>query len=590
MSTFYKLLLLLKPFLKWTVLSVLLSFATISSSIGLMGTSAYLIARAALHPSIALLQVSIVGVRFFGISRGIFRYLERLVSHSVNFKLLSRLRKNVYSILEPLSPAIFQKYQSSDILSRAIDDINILEDFYIRVISPIFTAILITFGMALFIGFFQPQLAIILVLGLCASGIIIPLLSYRISRIAGRDMVNKQAQASIDLFDLVQGLADLQLFGQVENQKIRINQSLKTYEKAQKSLAHSSSLTGSLNLFLTNLTLWFVLLTAIPLVRSGEIDGVFLAVITLITLSSFEAVSPLGLAAQKLSSSLEAGRRLFELENEKAETIQPERPLKLPNEFNIRIENLSYQYAPLSPLVLKNVDLQINYGEKIALVGPSGCGKTTLVNLLLRFREFSSGSIQINDHEIKNFDAQAVRSQFGLVSQTSYLFSSSIRENLLLGNQQASQNELHQTLQKVNLSSWIEGLPQGMETWIGENGSQISGGERQRILIARALLQNSVLTIFDEATANLDPISAKAILLTVLKNYQNKSLLWITHHFSGLENFDRIYVMQAGRIIESGTHASLLKADGLYQNMWLLQNRQIISDFGTFSTPPTSTQ
>ena len=588
MKTFLKLLSLLKPFLKWTLLSILMSFVTISSSIGLLGTSAYLIARAALQPSIAVLQVSIVGVRFFGISRGIFRYLERLVSHSVNFRLLSRLRLQVYSVIEPLAPAVFQKYQSSDLLSRAIDDINILEDFYVRIISPAITAVLITLGMGIFVGIVNIQLAFILVAGLCASGIFIPLLSYRISKIAGKDLVIKQAQASINLFDFVHGLADLQVFGQTYLQKEKIDLSLRAYEKAQIHLSKNSAFTGALNLLLTNLTLWFILLAAIPMVRSAEIEGVFLSVITLLTISSFEAVSPLGFAAQKFPSSLAAGKRLFDLEDETPEVLPPEKPLPFQYPFDLSIQNLSFQFFHSSPEVLTDINFQINKGEKVALVGPSGSGKTTLSNLIFRFREYSTGSIQLNNIELRDLSLDELRRHCSLISQASYLFSSSIRKNLLLGNPSATQEELQLALEKVNLLQWVKNLPQGLDTLIGENGTQISGGERQRLLIARVLLRDSDLAIFDEATANLDPISSKNILQNVLINFQGKSLLWITHHFSGLENFDRIFVLRNGKIVEKGTHSLLLQQNGLYQNMWMLQNRQIISDFGTFSPSSTS--
>ena len=311
MKTTSRLLHFLRPFSHWVALSTLLGAATIASSIGLLGTSAFLIARSALHPSIADLQVAIVGVRFFGISRALLRYLERLTSHATNFRLLAQLRVWFYRAIEPLAPAQLLDQHSGDLLNRAISDIETLENFYVRAVAPPLTALIVTCGLAAYVGQFSLRLSGVLVGGLLLSGIAVPLLTHKLSQRPGQAWGEAQSNLSSAWLDLLQGLPDLLLFEQASSALERVRQANRRSLFAQQRLVWTGAISNALNTLLTNLTLLIVLLIAIPLVSHGSLDGILLAVLTLITLAGFEAVTPLATAAQFWQSSQAAATRLF---------------------------------------------------------------------------------------------------------------------------------------------------------------------------------------------------------------------------------------------------------------------------------------
>jgi thiol reductant ABC exporter CydC subunit len=576
MRTFLRLLGFLRPFFGGVALSVLTGTATIASSIGLLGTSAYLISSAALQPSIAYLQVAIVGVRFFGIARGLFRYLERLSSHAVNFKLLSRLRVWFYRSLEPLAPARLIDFHSGDLLQRAVGDIEVLENFYVRVVAPPLEALLITIGAAWLMGGWNHQLAGVLVGGLLLGGIGVPLIAYQLSRQPGRLLVDARADLSARYVEAFQGLADLLAYGQ----EAAVNQRLADLERrlsgAQMCLAWAGGAGNALSQLAANFTLLAVLLVAIPLVSAGQLDGVLLAVISLVTLASFEAVAPLPQAANMLEASLKSARRLFELVDATAAVAEPTSPLPTPQGGEITVRNLTFCYDESLPPVLLQVDLVLPPGRKLALVGPSGAGKSTLLALLMRFWETPSGAILLDGQDIRNFRSEESRRLFSLVSQSTYLFTATLRQNLLLARPGANETELESALAQAGLKEWLARLPLGLDTWLGERGQQMSGGERQRLAVARALLQPAPVVLLDEPTAHLDAITEEQVTDTLHSVLQDRTVLWATHSLAGMEWMDEIVVLDRGRVVERGSHAELMQSGGLYHHLWQIQNRDLI--------------
>ncbi len=294
-------------------LSVLIGAGTIGSSVALMGTSAWLISTAALHPSVADLGVSVVGVRFFGIARGLFRYFERLVSHDVTFRLLSRLRIWFYEKLEPLAPARLMEYRAGDLLARIVGDVETLENFYVRVVSPPLTAVLIGFFVALFLGSFGLQLALAFLGFFLSLGLILPILAQMISRKPAVDTITLRGDLHTRLVDGIQGMADLLAYGRGAHRLTEISNNGINYGDAQRRMARVTGFHSGLSTLLTNLGLWTILVLAIPLVNAGTIAGPMLASLSLLTVAAFEAVMPLPLAAQMWNSAREAARRLFEV-------------------------------------------------------------------------------------------------------------------------------------------------------------------------------------------------------------------------------------------------------------------------------------
>jgi len=575
-KTFWRLLGFLKPFWGGVALSVLASVATIASSIGLLGTSAYLISYAALRPSIAFLQVAIVGVRFFGISRGVFRYLERLTSHSVNFQLLSRLRVWFYQALEPLAPACLLQYRSGDLLQRAVGDIDVLENFYVRVVAPPLSALLITAGAGLLLGSWDVRLAGVLVGGLLLGGIAVPLVSYRLSRDPGRQLIGLRSELSASYVETLQGMADLLAYGQEGVTRQRMAHLEGQLSGAQMRLAWAGGAGNALGQLVANLTLLAVLVVAIPLVGGGQLDGILLAVVSLVVLASFEAVAPLPQAAQTLEASLKAARRLFELVDAEAAVAEPETPRPAPGSGTISIQKLSFRYAANLPAALQDVDLTLAPGRKVALVGPSGAGKSTLLALLMRFWDTPAGTIRIDGQDIRSFRSRDARRLFSLVPQSTYIFTATLRQNLLLACPGAGEAELERALAQAGLMDWARQLPDGLDTWLGERGQQMSGGERQRLALARALLQDAPVLLLDEPTAHLDTISERQMIETLHAVFHKRTVLWATHSLSGMDWMDEIVVLEHGRVVERGTHPQLLGANGLYAHLYQIQHDALI--------------
>jgi ATP-binding cassette, subfamily C, bacterial CydC len=571
---FIRLLGFLRPFYSRVLLSVFLGIGTVAAGIGLLGTSAYLISYAALGPSIAALQVAIVGVRFFGITRAVSRYLERLVSHSANFRLLAGFRVWFYRAIEPLAPAGLQDERGGDLLGRVIADVDTLENFYVRAVSPPVVALVIILGTGLFFSLYDLRLAMLILVALAAHGLGLPLLAYRLTRAPGNAVVEQRSALSANLLETVQGMADLLVYGQAAERASRAAQLSTDVGSAQVRLASAGALTNALGLLVSGLALWGVLLLAIPLVGQG-LTGIHLAVLALVTLAVFEAVIPLVPAAQHLESSLQAARRLFALEQADLPILPTAHPIPPPSSMALSIRGLRFAYPESSTPALDGLDLELPPGKHMALVGSSGAGKTTLFKLLLRFWDYEQGQVLLGGRDLREYDPQDVRRRMAYVSQDTYLFSGTLRQNLLLANPQAGEDALQRVVTLAHLSDLVDRLPQGLDTWIGDQGLGLSGGERQRVAVARALLVDAPLLLLDEPTANLDSLHERSVLNALRQASAGRSVLYITHRLVGLETMDEILVLKAGRVVERGAHAALLEKNGLYALMWQIE-RQLL--------------
>ncbi len=574
MSTFRRLLSFVVPFWPAVLLSVLLGALTIGASVSLMSTSAFLISAAALHPSIADLEVAIVGVRFFGISRGVFRYLERLASHSLTFRVLARMRVWFYQALEPLAPARLLSARTGDLLSRVISDVETLDNLYVRVLAPPLVAVVVILAMAVFMGAFAPVLGGVIVAFLLAVGLGLTILNLTLNHRPGQELVESRAALRADLVDAVQGLPDLVAFGQEQASLARIRQTGSRLSRVQTRMARLNSIQSGLNSLLTGLGVWLMLVLAVPMVASGQLKGTFLAVIVLGSMASFEAVQNLPQAAQLLEANLQSARRLFEIADETPVVTEPSQPLPRPASANVRVRGLNFAYESTS--VLQGIDFELPAGKKLAVVGPSGAGKSTLVNLLMRFWEPGAEQILLDGQDIRDYNTVDVRRMLSLVGQSTYLFNASLRDNLLLARPWATQAEIEAACVAAQLHEFIVGLPNGYLTEVGERGVQLSGGERQRVSIARALLKDTPIFLFDEPTANLDAATERRLIETLQQVTTGRSVLWITHRLVGLEAMNEILVLAGGRVVQRGTQAALLAAKGLYKQMWELQNRALI--------------
>jgi len=551
--------------------SVLLGAATIGSSLGLLSTSAYIIARAALQPSIAELQLAIVGVRFFGIARGVFRYLERLLSHHTTFRLLARFRVWFYEGIEPLAPARLLHFQSGDLLARIISDIETLQQFFLRVLSPPIVAAIISLSVGLFLARYHLSLAWVLISGLVLAGLFIPWWMHSMQRGTGQKLVQVGAQYQAKLTETLQGSADLIALNADKDRVDQVNEINSSLFLLERKNARIQALGEALSGLMIHLTLVIVLIVAIPLVRLETLSGIDLTVIVLTVIASFEAVLPLPETFQNIEKSLAAGKRLFEIIDAEPTIEDPPEPRPRPISFDLQVDALSFQYEQDGPLTLTDLSFQLPQGGCLAIVGPSGAGKSTLVNLLLRFWDSDRGQILLGGNDLRTYNASDVRSWMAVLSQNTQIFNGTIRENLLLARPDADEKLLIEAMQQAQMHDFIMNLPETYDTWVGEGGVLLSGGERQRLAMARVLLKEAPILILDEPSANLDTLTERSLFESLREIMLQRTTLFISHRLAAMELADEILVLHQGRVIERGDHTSLLQTGGFYRRMWNFQ-------------------
>lgn len=556
MNPLTRLLRLVLPFKRLVALCVLLGAGTIASGIGLMATAAYLISAAALHPSIAELTVAIVGVRFFGVSRGVLRYLERYLSHTVTLHLLAQWRVWFYEALEPLAPARLMQFQSGDLLTRAVADVETLQDFYVRVIAPPAVALLVSVGMMIYFWSFDPMLAWTLLGGWLLAGVVLPVLVLLLTRPPARELATARGTLHAQLVDGIQGMTEVVAFGQTARIASDVQMTAHAFARAQTRLASISALQNGLGNLLANATMLAVLVIAVALVNQNQLNGVYLAVLALATLSSFEAVLPLAQAEQSLESAMQAARRLYAIVDAEPSVRDGKMPRQIPSNPAIQVTHLRFAYAADRAPVLEDVSFAVQPGQHVAIVGASGAGKTTLVNLLARFWDYMDGEILLGGMSLRDCAQEQVHRTIGVISQRTYLFNATIRDNLLLAKPNATQDEIFAACRLAQLHDWIVSLPRSYDTFVGEKGLALSGGERQRVAIARALLRETPILVLDEPTANLDPITSREFLDTFWRVMSDRTVLFIAHDLIALEAFDEILILQNGRLAERKTRES----------------------------------
>ncbi len=525
-------------------LSVLLGATAVVFGIGLMASAGYLIARAAERPAILSLTTAIVAVRFFGLARPIARYLERLASHDVAFRLLARIRVRFYERIEPLAPAGLEEYRRGDLVSRMVGDVDAIQSLYLRGLGPPVVAVVasaVAIGVAAAI---LPAAALALTAGLMLGGVGVPAVAGFLGRASGRGRTVAQGHIAADLVEFLRGAPELVVYGREEQTLRRFREADSTLARLARRDALAAGVADALGILVLGATTVAVLAVAVWAHASGDLDRVFVAVLVLLALASFEAVAPLPLAARELSATLAAGRRVLELTDREPVVQDPQVPLPgPPSAPSIALDGVSARYSPGEPLALDGFSLSLEPGQKIALVGPSGAGKTTVVNLLLRFLDPASGRITLGGRDLREYRQEDVRRAIAVAGQDAYLFSTSIRENVRLARPNATDAEIDDALRRARVDDWVASLPDGADTLVGEEGTQLSGGQRQRVALARALLSEAPVLVLDEPTAHLDPETAEELVSDVLSAADGRSVLLITHRPEGLDLVDDIVVL-----------------------------------------------
>jgi thiol reductant ABC exporter CydC subunit len=453
---------------------------------------------------------------------------------------LAHLRTWFYNAIEPLAPARLQSIQSGDLLSRIMSDIETLEQFYVRVVVPPLAAALVTLVSTLMLGSFHPSLGLALLSFLLLTGLVLPLVSRFLSRQSASDFIHARSELNASLLDGVQGIADLLSFGQSKQYQDQIEKSGIALNRIQQKLALIRGLNRGLAALFTSLAGLTVLWMAIPLVTGDQIEGIFLALLPLAAIASFEAVQPLSQSLQLLDSSYAAAGRLFFLIDAPPPITEPRQQSPTIVSANINVSDLSFRYDPNEPKVLNNVKFSIEQGQSLAIIGPSGSGKSTIVNLLLRFWDYEIGHIKLDHNELRDYHSDHLRRMISVISQHTHIFNSTIRDNLHLANPAATEEELLNACRLAQMDRFINSLPLGFDTLTGENGLLLSGGERQRLAVARAILKDAPILILDEATANLDAETERQLWKALEEVMVGRTTLIISHRTDVIPQVDKL--------------------------------------------------
>jgi thiol reductant ABC exporter CydC subunit len=523
--------------------SVGLGALVVLFGVGLMASAGYLISRAAEHPPILSLTVTIVAVRFFGLARPAVRYLERLSSHDVALRSLGRIRTRFYRRLEPLAPAEVAGYRSGDLLARMVGDVDALQVLSLRGLAPPLVALVaasVCVGLATAV---LPLAGLVLGLGLLVAGVAVPALAGLQGRAAGRRQAAARGELTAELVELQRGASELVVYGREEDVLARVRRADAELVRLGRRDALTAGLAEGLSILVAGATVAGVLAAAVD----APVDRVLVATLALLALASFEAVAPLAGAARELAGIAAAGSRVLEVTDRMPLVRDPADPARVPAAPPLALESVTAGYGEEEP-VLRDVRLRLEPGRKVALVGPSGAGKTTVTRLLLRFLDPSAGRVTAAGRDVRDHRQADVRRLVALAGQEAHLFATTIRQNLLLARPGASDAELDDALARARLADWVAALPEGLDTVVGEEGSRLSGGQRQRLVLARALLADAPVLVLDEPTAHLDAATAEALMEDVLAAAGDRAVLLVTHRREGLELMDEVVELADGRV------------------------------------------
>jgi ATP-binding cassette subfamily C protein CydC len=566
-----RLLMLFRPYWRWMAAGVAVSLATLLANVALMAISGWFIASMALagiaHVVLDYFTPA-ASIRACAIVRTLGRYIERLVTHEATFRLLAQLRVWFYSRIEPLAPAALQGVRGSGLLSRIQADIDSLNHIYLRVLVPLAVGAVGALLIVAVIAAFSVPVAMVVLLFLALAGAALPALVLRRAHEPARAGVALRAQLRETVVDGLQGLGELRVYGAQETYARRVDLLSAQLIETQSTLSRVSGFSQGALIACASLAMWGTLLLVIPQVDSRVLPPPDLAMLALFVLASFEAVLPLPLAMQTLGESLAAARRIFALVDAAPVVSDPQKTMPLPASSTLQFRGVSLRYRDEDPWALRDVSFDLPVGSRIAVVGASGAGKSSLANLLLRFWEYQAGSIRLGGVELRDCAAEAIRTRIAVVAQDTYLFNTTIRANLLLVRPDADEARVEAACRDAQVHDFISSLPQGYDTEIGEAGIRLSGGQARRLAIARALLLDAPILILDEPTEGLDTVTEHALLQTIMKLMQGRSVLLITHRLSALADLvDEVLVLEEGRIVQRGVAQGLLAMAGPHRDL-----------------------
>lgn len=571
----------LRPYLRryWGrfALIIFLGMLTVLCASALMFTSGFLISKSAARPeNILMVYVPIVLVRTFGIGRAVVHYVERLVGHDAVLRILSKMRVRLYRILEPQALFIRSRFRTGDVLGVLADDIEHLQNVYVRTIFPSIIAIVMYAAGIAALGWFDLPFALLMALYIAVLVFILPWISLWFTRRKHRLMKQERSGLYRKLTDAVLGMSDWVISGRAshfvdsyeadEARVARIDRDLRIWARWRTLIAQS----------VVGLTVITMVYWAGSQAADGNMPAVMIAAFGLVVFPLMDAFLPVSEAVEKLpqyEDSLERLSGMGEAPVEQAvgsaANVKPELLQQARESTHIRLDQVSFRHAESASLTINGVSLDIPQGKKIALIGRSGAGKSTLSTLIQGAVVPESGSVMINNVRADEY-GEHIPEILSVLNQRPHLFDTTVANNIRLGRRSASDEEIRQVAEQVKLNTLIASLPKGYDTAMMETGQRFSGGERQRIALARVLLQRTPVVILDEPTVGLDPKTERELLATMFETMKGKSLIWITHHLVGVEQMDEIVFIENGQVEMRGSHAELMEQYPRYRNLYHL--------------------
>ncbi|MFS1982761.1 heme ABC transporter ATP-binding protein/permease CydC [Vibrio breoganii] len=567
----------LLPYLKlykkhWFGLSLgmILGFLTLFASIGLLTLSGWFLSAAAVAGlTIARETFNYMlpggGVRGLAMGRTAGRWGERVVSHNATFKLLTDLRVYFYEKLTPLIPGRVGGLRDADLLNRLVADVSAMDHVYLRLVSPVILSILGITCLTGFLVWFDSDIGLTLGAILMALVLIWPVLFYKLGKGNGHRLTQNRADLRIRALDWVEGHSELLLFGAEKRYREKIDQAQMALMSNQAVNAHITGLANALLLLANGMTLLLILWMSADGI-GGSVPSPLIALVVFATLASVELLMPIAGAFQYLGQTLASARRLNEIIGAEPDVQFPtytnNKVIGTNNKVAVEFSDISFAYESNAPLAVDNLSLSVPAGSKLAILGKTGSGKSTLLQLLTRYWDVQQGDIKIGGQALTELSESELRRLISVVSQRVDVLNGTLRDNLLIAKSDADDSELAGTLSKVGLE-YLMDAP-GLDQWLGDGGRQLSGGEKRRIGIARAVLHNAPTLLLDEPTEGLDRSTESQIMSLLEQHYQDKTVVFVTHRLVGLSKMDNVVVLEQGKLVEQGEHSELLKQKGRY--------------------------
>lgn len=537
---------------RWLAAGVAMALISTLSGIGLMAVSGHFITSMALAGASGAAinyYTPAALIRLFAILRTGGRYGERLVTHEATLRLLARLRVWLFARLVPLAPARLGGMHSAELFSRLRADVDALEHAYLGALLPMIVAAAVSMVVLATVFCYLPSLALLLAALIAIGGMLLPRWTITRAAVPGAQAIACAERLRMLAADGARGRAELALYGAESAHAERIAATAEQLRQAQRRIDRLQAIGGAGVTLMTQLAVVFALAVGLAALQRAALPPADLTMLVLLAMATFETIAPLPEAWAQLSTTLACARRVFSLADTPPAVIEPQSPSPTVANNDLVIRQLRLRYDEQGPWVLDGVDLDLPHGRRLGLVGPSGSGKSSLVGAMLRLYPYQ-GSITLGGAPLEAWHGDDARARIAVVDQSPYLFDASLRDNLRLARPEASDEELRRVIGQAQLENYVASLPQGLDTWVGENGTRVSGGEARRIAIARALLADAPILILDEPTEGLDAGTAAELYEALAKAMTGRSVLLITHRLGGLSTLvDEIVTMRDGRIM-----------------------------------------